>query len=274
MATTYRQPLTRFDEIEVGDTLTFSAEFILILREEYDQTTNAYVKREKQWPVSARAYPTGKVLERIGDAWKIEGYKRPLITRENFWALRKAPGRGKTGDRRFAADDTVVECQVCGGTWIGNSGRLPHHGYLRPGWGEQTQSCAGALETAYAVIVDPKGRIGFVGRDVLPAIIAAHERTIAFKSDFLASVRAGDVPLRSEFATSRVSAQRPADHPSRNPVEPGDARYPRRQSAIADETIGQIRLYEMEVARLKSRYDAWPNASAGVDRTAYRTVTK
>lgn len=51
-----------------------------------------------------------------------------------------------------------MTCQICGRKILAKNGKIAHHGYQRPGDGEQTQSCGGArhlpLEVSNLVLAD------------------------------------------------------------------------------------------------------------------------
>jgi hypothetical protein len=259
MGTTFRQDPQRYDEIEIGDTVTYIATTITVARERY--TDGEWVKVPETVQLRPGYYPTAKVIERDGDGWKLEGAYAPRLTRETFWALRKARGKGKSGERRFSDRDAIVTCQVCAGKWIGNSGRLPHHGYLRPGWGQQTASCPGALELAYSVVVDPEKRVAEIGRYVLPAVIAAYDRRIEHAQNYLSRVRAGTVAVPSEWATTTLDH----DDPRLLPVQPGDSRYERQREIEQRSVEGELRHLTWERQFLQERYDDW-QPGGDVDR--------
>jgi len=243
MATTFRQDLSRFDEIEVGDSVTYHTPTISREEREWVQFPNAteppYGKYVTNTVVKERAggyYPTGKIVGgSAATGWELResgaSKKAPLaiVTIENFWALRKAPGKGKTEHDRFEADDAIVSCQVCAGEWIGNTGVLPHHGYTRPGWGEQTASCPGALHVPYSVIqgrrqakADTKGRVPTVGRHLLPAIIESYVKAIASTEAHIAMLAAGGPDQFDGLdAHKPMGAYDKPDSPRRKPIAKG-----------------------------------------------------
>src|SRR5882672_703843 len=45
-------------------------------------------------------------------------------------------------------------CQICEREIKATTGVIAHHGYTRPGWGQQTRSCDGARELPYEVSRD------------------------------------------------------------------------------------------------------------------------
>lgn len=273
MATTYRQNLSRFDEIELGDSVTY--------RTHWTSREKTRAEREacKGGPYSTEAYryvpmldesrwyyPSGKVTEKVGDGWKVHG---TIVTRESFWGLRKAPGKGNADARRFSPDDAVVACQVCGlmrNGWIGNTGKLPHHGYERPGWGEQTESCPGALQFAYAVVQDPKRRVKRIGRDVLPGVIAAYDDQIAATEVYLERVSAGTIDLPSEWRY-RHDAYFPEDpkDPKFAPVPPTEqSRYAARQTRVRRDTEQRLVSLRYGRAEMQQRFDTWAPGGEGV----------
>jgi hypothetical protein len=67
----------------------------------------------------------------------------------------KAPS--KTAITKQERDDVAMTCQVCGGKYLASRGKIAHHGYQRPGWGSQTESCFGALFPPFEVSRDRLG---------------------------------------------------------------------------------------------------------------------
>lgn len=258
--------MKRFDEIEVGDTISYVTTTLVHKKKRYvqdgivdGQHTGHYEHYEEIETRARGFYISRRVTAREGDAWKLDGKESPLLTRENFWALRKAPGKGKSGENRFEADDAVVSCQVCAGSWIGNTGLTPHHGYTRPGWGEQTASCMGAKKIPYAVKADKKGRVSQIGRDVLPFVILQIERSIERVELRLAKVVAGNIDLPRIAVFNSMPGI-----PNRPPHKPGEPGYARRQEAIIRELERDLVTLRAEFEYYRARMAAWTPGGAGV----------
>lgn len=280
MPTTFRQDLSRFDKIELGDSVTYFAPSVTRVREVFVRFDPApaeppYGKYVEECTVDDNRgrgwHPTGKVTARdeAGGGWRLDQTKKDpagvLVTRDNFWGLRKAPGKGATGAQRFTANDTVVACQVCGtgpgrqGGWIGNSGRLPHHGYERPGWRQQTSSCPGALKLPYSVLADPGGKVTEIGRDVLPGLILAYDRHIAATVEYLERVVAGTIDLPSEWKWNpRAPYRDDPNDPRYAPVPPTEqSRYADRQRRVKANTEDELDALRRARAMFQARFDSW-----------------
>jgi len=292
MATTYRQDIERYNEIEVGDTVTYHVDQIVRISERFRRFDpvpagppyGEHVKEEEILRRVGGYYLTGKVVGGSAEeGWVIKksGSKKadPLVhvDRENFWALRKAPGKGGA-DRRFAHDDAVVSCQICGGAWIGNTGKTPHHGYTRPGWGVQTNSCPGALRLPYAVIKgfgqqipDPLGKALMIGRDVLPAVIDSYIAQINSETERLAMLRAGGP---DEFMG--INEGKPygwnekKDNPKRKPMLRGTKGYDYtndydlRLLHEIRSSENEIRALNKEADMMRQRYEDWLPGGDGI----------
>lgn len=300
MATTFRQPLARFEFIEVDDTLTFRTHTTYrrpteaemkarraAARAEWNATHSKskqrgpsdyfYLASEYDYvPIDDPAqwhYPSAKVVEKHGEGWLVTARdhkgEQVVVDRENFWGLRKAPGKGGNVPT-FEPDDTVVQCQVCGlgrRGWIANAGRVPHHGYERPGWGYQTDSCAGAMALPYSVLQDPKGNVKMLGRDVLPAVIASYDAKIAATEAYVADVEASRVELPSPDLfelTSGLARGRNADDPRYQPIPPSDERYRQRRKDVLSEKRGELSRLRFGRDIEQARFDAWKPGGDGV----------
>lgn len=292
MATTYRQNIERYEEIEIGDTVTYHVDQIVRIREKFRRFDPVpagppYGEHVEEKEILAKPggyHPTGKVIEATEDgAWMIRhaGAKKsdPLmrVDRENFWALRKAPGKGRT-EKRFAPDDAVVACQICGGSWIGNSGKTPHHGYRRPGWGLQTNSCPGAMELPYAIIKgfgqatpDPLGHIKAIGRNILPDVINDYEEEIERNLQKLNMLKNGGP---DQFPGINVGKPygfgEKADDPKRSPLLRGTKGHNYTNDYEARLTY-EIKQVEVEINSLKIglrtmqvRFDEWKPGGDGI----------
>ena len=266
MGTTYRQDLARLKEIEVGDTLTYHVDSM-------NHTVDRWVTDSEgstSWvPVTevitrrGGFFPSGKVVSQEPEGWKINDKAGTIVTADLFWGLRKAPGRGKTGENRFKNHDAQVSCQCCAGSWIGNTGLTPHHGYERPGWGVQSPSCEGAREFPYSVIKDDGGKVSTIGRDVLPKAIAAYDFHILRQSEYLAKVEAGTIPLPSNYEKSTSLS---LDDKRRLPIEPGHFNYPDIQNRKIRELRRDIEILKTHQVWIQDRYDTWKPGGLGVER--------
>jgi hypothetical protein len=258
----------RWEEIEPGDLVFYRSQ------EDFRESTQAEIAAgagPNAWPL--RPDPSGKWHQHRGKAfvresggWRLFGPLGPLVVREHFLALRKAPGKGESTRRpkRFEKTDTVVVCQVCGELWLGNSGRLPHHGYERPEIGWQTDSCAGALGVPYAVLADPNGAVKEIGREIIRSVIASLDRQIATYAEMIATIEAGMIPLALDACYDNLSAGDVA----LQPLTPEGADYAARQTALRDKRARQMRRLTEDRSALEARYARWQPGGA-VDRAPY-----
>ena len=64
-------------------------------------------------------------------------------------------------------DGIAMTCQICNGKYLAKNGKIAHHGYKRPGDGNQTESCFGAMALPFEVSRDTLGEwIGFIKKDL------------------------------------------------------------------------------------------------------------
>lgn len=92
----------------------------------------------------------------------------------------------------LAVDDAKrMHCQICGRAILAETGVIAHHGYERPGMGEQTSSCRGARELPYeadrAVILR-----------LIPSAVEREKALI----EHLADMKAERIPARLYYTRS------------------------------------------------------------------------
>lgn len=85
----------------------------------------------------------------------------------------------------------IGQCQVCEGDFKLLGGRLVHHGYKRPGYGEIVGDCPGVHEPPYEVSCE-----------LVKVLLAKHEPELAAAKDYLVEVlkEYRQLPSRDSYA--------------------------------------------------------------------------
>ncbi len=144
-------------------------------------------------------------------------------------------------------------CQICERDIKAKNGIIAHHGYTRPGWGEQTRSCDGARELPYEV-----------SRDAIPAAIENVARFLKSQENRLKDYmnegpetllyfpgyhRPTETLNRPEGFNPRYSAENWESLPNK--------RYEREFYNAIRQIKSNIVSAKREVNRLTNRYNNW-----------------
>lgn len=143
-------------------------------------------------------------------------------------------------------------CQICARDIKANTGVIAHHGYTRPGWGEQTGSCMGARHLPYEQ-----------SRDLIPGAIANYkvwlQNNIDREQELLATpppTMDGKPGRSGEF----VTYDRPDNFDAAYSLEHGGYMsngYSRMYAWKIGDLRSNIKNLKAELAWLQRRYDAW-----------------
>lgn len=98
--------------------------------------------------------------ERVSIISRRTAYERPRRIEIEPERLTPYDPSAKKNERAGKA----LTCQCCGGSYLAKKGLIAHHGYQRPGYGNQTASCYGARNLPFE---ESRDCLGEMIRDIL-----------------------------------------------------------------------------------------------------------
>lgn len=161
----------------------------------------------------------------------------PVATLKPYAAPSKVSAHAKT-------------CQICGRPIHAAAGKIAHHGYLRPGDGQQTESCFGARYVPFEVSRDRLGEY----LELLPRLIEQDNSTIKM-------LEGGAVPLfrfeRKCDEHGRVMYR--SGVPEMEPVQysRGAPEYPALQATEITKRRNRIADYTLQIEEQTKRFNTW-----------------
>lgn len=179
-----------------------------------------------------------------------KGYKTSAIIRLSMLVKEK----------NMTTEHLIGHCQICDREIGSTLGRIAHHGYRRPGNGEQTSSCPGArcapFETAHDAL------------DAHIVDVAAQEAALREKITNLTKHRI-PIPNR-DYSTWVYCGSRGPQPPEL--IENGDLRYDSRRDEYLRSLQYELESLERYIAWQHTRLDAWtPRDLAAVAAEIART---
>lgn len=142
-------------------------------------------------------------------------------------------------------------CQICEREIKANTGLIAHHGYQRPGWGEQTSSCYGARNLPYEV-----------SRDAIPPVLESYKRGLESQEERLTKMKTNPPKALPNYSRYYQKDLEPFIQPEDFDLtkflkgwayDP----YSRKLSSIVSEIERNIKEMTREINRLQNRYNNW-----------------
>jgi|GEM_PF-3289686 len=147
-------------------------------------------------------------------------------------------------------------CQICGRAIHAAKGIIAHHGYQRPGDGEQTASCYGARHEPFEVSRDTLGMYIEMLKSQLAACI---KRQAELATGTAELVRLETVTDAQGFTVWQDRALR-IPQKKLNTYKPGDAKYAWKLACSKAEVAGDIASVDMEIRVQTIRFEEWKPA--------------
>lgn len=132
-------------------------------------------------------------------------------------------------------------CPICNGVWmLTRKGLLVHHGYQRPGWGWQTDSCFGAKEEPYEK-----------STAVIPKYLKMVQARLDDREAFLQKLQSEPETIADQVTYLRqfeVAKQ----------IGKDDKNYKRSLEILTSRVELEIRQLKTEIQRMTKKLEEWP----------------